>query len=1090
MRPHRFSHLVAAVALSVACAAVLIAASPTPARTPAGPTLTVATDRTNAIYPIHAPVQFIITLRSEPPGVKDAEVEWTLSKDGVPPLTHGTVRLADGRATVTGTLDEPGFLQCRAVFRGTNQPARTAVAGAAIDPLEIPPSLPVPADFDDFWAAQKTKLAAVPVNARLNPVTSPATNVECFDLQADSLGAPVSGYYARPMRAARRSLPAILTVHGAGVRSSSLSGAAGWAGKGMLALDINAHGLPNGQPESFYTGLAQGELKEYRTRGRESRETIYFLGMFVRLVRAIDFLAAQPEWNGKTLIVHGSSQGGAQSIVAAGLDPRVSYFAAGVPAMCDHTGVAVGRVNGWPKFLANPPEAPASDVLDAVRYYDVMNFATRVRCPGIVTVGFIDTTCPPTSVYAAYNALAGPKQIFNDPPSTHTVSPRAAEAMRHAIQTHLEAPRFPKPDPAQTFPELKIFTPDGSPVRQPLEDWEGARRRVAEDPAWQRWLADQRADMDDWMARRHDRVEWISGWWHDFVSPKDGSFLTWTPDEPGEDTLSSPSDPKVKLTPKLHAAWVFGFRTRHAAKLVQAAQLFRLTGARPYADWAAAQLDFYATNYTRWPEKPGRGCRLMWQSLDEAVNLVKFSQTVRFLDDAVAPDRKQLWFDHFFRPQAAMLESTFQRIHNIACWHRAAVAHVALSFGNDALWQAAVEGARPEPVERPRREPVERPFALRQQLAQGVTSDYLWFEQSLGYNHYVVSALRPLFEAAALAGRAEELNTEMAIVENLLLAPIALRFQTGQLPNPADSTGGPGHAPNRAALAAAYRLFPTDLGLSEAARQRNWDTLLDPPSPPEHPRPLPPPASRNLESSRMAILRQGDWQAFFHYGQLDASHAQAEALNYELFLGDSDISHDPGTVGYGSPLHREYFTHGLAHNVPLVNGQGQAPWNPGQLLRFDTTACRVAARQPLYRPDCAAERELRIENGKLVDVVRLTLEPGSAPAALGLALHLQGQMRLPARFVPDPTFAREDRPAAFRHWTECRTAAFTNTAVLEATFGTRRLELTLSAPGRFTLTHASTPDVPPHRRESLYLETTGTAAEFTTTFAPAPAPSR
>ncbi|MCL4176808.1 MAG: heparinase II/III family protein [Verrucomicrobia bacterium] len=60
----------------------------------------------------------------------------------------------------------------------------------------------------------------------------------------------------------------------------------------------------------------------------------------------------------------------------------------------------------------------------------------------------------------------------------------------------------------------------------------------------------------------------------------------------------------------------------------------------------------------------------------------------------------------------------------------------------------------------------------------------------------------------------------------------------------------------------------------------------------------------------MAILKQGNWQVFFHYGQLDASHAHAEALNYEVFLGQINLSHDHGTVGYGSPLHREYFTQG------------------------------------------------------------------------------------------------------------------------------------------------------------------------------------
>lgn len=450
MTSNGFSSLFLAATLFAASAGVRAATPARSPRAPSSPTLSIATDRPDAIYPQGAPVSFTITLRSDTGPVADAEVTWTISKDGVPPVTNGTVRLTNGRATVTGSLNEPGFLQCRAVFRGTNTPTRTAVAGAAINPLQIEPSLPVPRDFDAFWAAQKQKLAAVPVRPRLTSVPSVSTNIECFDLQADSLGAPVSGYYARPLGARPGSLPVILLVHGAGVRSASLSGATAWASKGMLALDLNAHGLPNGQPESYYTNLAGTDLKDYRTRGRESRESVYFLGMFLRLVRAIDVLALQPEWDGRTLIVHGSSQGGAQAIAAAGLDPRVTFFAAGVPAMCDHTGVAVGRVNGWPKFLENPPAVPNPNVLEAARYYDAMNFATRARCAGIVTVGFIDATCPPTTVYAAYNALAGPKQIFNDPPSTHTVSARAAEAMRNAIAAHVEDLRRTTSPPAKT----------------------------------------------------------------------------------------------------------------------------------------------------------------------------------------------------------------------------------------------------------------------------------------------------------------------------------------------------------------------------------------------------------------------------------------------------------------------------------------------------------------------------------------------------------------------------------------------------------------------------------------------------------------
>src|ERR1035437_5653465 len=401
--------------------------------------LTVSTERTNALYHKGEKVAFKIRLRHDQQG-NDAEVQWSVSNDGMLPTWAGKLRLTDGGGTVPAELDEPGFLQCRVTFLTPAKTMLQEVAGAGIDPLQIKPSLPVPRDFDAFWSAQKKELAAVPINAKLTRMQAPHAEVECFDLQADCMGAPVSGYFARPTAAKPSSLPIILTVHGAGVRSASLSGPAGWAKEGFLALDINAHGIPNGKPDRFYAELADGELKDYRAKGRDSRDTVYFRGMFLRLARGSDFLRAQPEWDRRTLTVSGSSQGGAQAIVAAGLDSRVTFFAAAVPALCDHSGAVVGRISGWPKLVPTDADGkPDAKVLEAARYYDAMNFATRARAAGIVTVGFIDTTCPPTSVYAAYNALKGRKEIFNDPPSVHMVSPGAGAAMHNAILRHVEA---------------------------------------------------------------------------------------------------------------------------------------------------------------------------------------------------------------------------------------------------------------------------------------------------------------------------------------------------------------------------------------------------------------------------------------------------------------------------------------------------------------------------------------------------------------------------------------------------------------------------------------------------------------------------
>src|SRR6185503_18875278 len=168
--------------------------------------LTAAADRADALYRRGETVTFLLRVTHDEQPVEAGEVEWTVTKDGAAPTRSGRARLEHGEAKVTASLDEPGFLQCRATFQAEGTKL-AALAGAGISPLEIKPSAPAPADFDAFWAAQKKLLAAVPVNARLTPAKSTRENVEAFDLQADSVGAPVSGYFARPVGAKRRSLP-------------------------------------------------------------------------------------------------------------------------------------------------------------------------------------------------------------------------------------------------------------------------------------------------------------------------------------------------------------------------------------------------------------------------------------------------------------------------------------------------------------------------------------------------------------------------------------------------------------------------------------------------------------------------------------------------------------------------------------------------------------------------------------------------------------------------------------------------------------------------------------------------------------------
>lgn len=405
-------------------------------------TVEVSTDREEALYEKGEEVTFTITAKDGDKVLDWGDVRWVLSRGGYETLSQGDGSLDGGNGLqVKGKLGVPGFLLLTATFTGTDGKKVSGYGGAGFSPLEIKPSMDSPVDFDEFWKAQKAALAKIPMEFKSEKIEKTEEGLEAYDvkIQCEKDGPPVSGYFARPVKAARKSLPAVLFVHGAGVRSSSLSNAVSGARDGFLSMDINAHGSENGKPAEFYEELKKGALKNYTHAGRDSRDEIYFRGMYIRMIRAIDFLTSQPEWDGQVMAVVGHSQGGLQALVAGGLDERVTFIASGVPAGCDHTGMKANRISGWPKIVPIVDGKPDPKVIEASRYIDAVNFARRCEAEAIVSVGFIDRTCPPTSVYAAYNVLKGEKEMINEPKMGHARPKPVEEAFWNALKAHVTA---------------------------------------------------------------------------------------------------------------------------------------------------------------------------------------------------------------------------------------------------------------------------------------------------------------------------------------------------------------------------------------------------------------------------------------------------------------------------------------------------------------------------------------------------------------------------------------------------------------------------------------------------------------------------
>jgi cephalosporin-C deacetylase-like acetyl esterase len=337
----------------------------------------------------------------------------------MPAETRSATLPPDGIVLDGGTMREPGFLRC-VVTAEVNGRTWRGLATAAFAPDRIAATQTEPEDFDAFWQGGRDALAQIPLDARVTLLPDQCTadvnvyhvNLRNFSPEPWGHQARVYGILCEPKVPGK--YPAILKVPGAGIRP--YNGDPGLAARGAVVLEIGIHGIPVNLPVNVYDSLYGGALKGYWGFNFDKKETYYYRRVYLGCLRANDFLVSREMWNGKDLLVMGASQGGQLSIVTAALDPRVTALAVTHPAGCDWTGPLHGRAGGWPHpFRRGDDGQPSANEtpakLDTARYYDAVNFARRLKVPGHYIWGYNDETCPPTSMYAAYNVIKAPKEL-------------------------------------------------------------------------------------------------------------------------------------------------------------------------------------------------------------------------------------------------------------------------------------------------------------------------------------------------------------------------------------------------------------------------------------------------------------------------------------------------------------------------------------------------------------------------------------------------------------------------------------------------------------------------------------------------------
>lgn len=372
----------------------------------------VVPDHQDWNYEVGQTAQFKVSILRSSTLVDNAVVDFEAGPEMYPDVKKKGVTLKDGTMTWKGKMQKPGFYRLTVTAHVGGKDYKGSCT-AAFSPEKLQPTTTEPKDFDAFWqkTLEEARWTALNPQRELLPERSNEdVNVYQVSFQNIRWGSRTYGILSVPAKPGK--YPALLRVPGAGVRP--YAGDTYTAPTKAIVLEIGIHGVDVTQPQGFYDNLMNGALNGYWHFGMDDKNHSYYKRVVVGCVRAVDYIASMPEWDGKTIGVTGASQGGFLSYATAALDPRITFVAAVHPALCDLAASLKGIACGWPHYFYEMRKEKGEmrdEKVETSRYYDGVNFVRRIKCPTWVSFGYNDDVVPPTTAYATYNTLTCEKTL-------------------------------------------------------------------------------------------------------------------------------------------------------------------------------------------------------------------------------------------------------------------------------------------------------------------------------------------------------------------------------------------------------------------------------------------------------------------------------------------------------------------------------------------------------------------------------------------------------------------------------------------------------------------------------------------------------
>ncbi len=279
---------------------------------------------------------------------------------------------------------------------------------------------PIPADFDDYWKRGLDEVYSTPVNTQITPADLNSRSCDVYDLYFDSVkGARIYAKYIRRKDLTEKA-PVVLLFHGYSGSSGDYFDKIAYASEGyiVLAMDCRGQGGRSRDSVSIEGTTHGGQI--IRGVDDPDPDKLYFRNVYLDTVQLMRVAKTLPLCDPDKIYAAGGSQGGGLTVACAALCGNdIKKAAPTFPFLSDYKRVfemdllkdAYGELTYYIKLFAYTEEMQVK-FWQRLGYIDIQHLAGRITAATLWGTGLLDSVCPPSTQFAAYNKISADKEMI------------------------------------------------------------------------------------------------------------------------------------------------------------------------------------------------------------------------------------------------------------------------------------------------------------------------------------------------------------------------------------------------------------------------------------------------------------------------------------------------------------------------------------------------------------------------------------------------------------------------------------------------------------------------------------------------------